>query len=162
VPLGEGAVAGLVEDPGEDLGRALRGQVLVGGADQQGADAAVRPLRVYVQVDVTLAGLRAVVDHADVGRADHLAVLLGDEGKVVGVGMGVSDVVGDGLRRVQDVRECQVADLGEALDVGSDFGAQLAHDDGHVAARYVDRAPGCLSFSCGAGQSARDLEDPHR
>lgn len=127
------------------------GQVLLGRADQESARAAAGALRVDVHVDVALAGIRAVVHEPDLGRADHLAVLLGDERPVVGVGVHVGDVVGDGVRGHHEEGEGEVADAGEALDVGSYLGTQGAHDYSHHGARYGDRREGRLSFSGGYG-----------
>ena len=51
-------------------------QVFLGGAHQEAPGAAAGRVRVHVDVEIALAGLRAVVREADLGRADDLAVLL--------------------------------------------------------------------------------------
>jgi hypothetical protein len=58
--------------------------------------------------------------------------------------------VDDGLRGDQEVGEGMTPDMDETLDVGADFGTQIADRHGHVAARYVGDAPRCLSFSGGS------------
>lgn len=147
VSLGEGAVGRLVQDPGEQSPRPVGRQMLLGGADQQGARAAPGARGVHVHVEGPLAGLRAVLGEAQLGRADDLAVLHGDQLAGVGVGPGQREAVQHGGRAEEHIGQGAVPDPDEALDVGGRLGAQVAHDDGHVSARYGRAAPVCLPFS---------------
>lgn len=154
VLLGERAVARLVQDPGEELGRAQGRQMLLGGAHQERTRAPARVAGVDVHVEVALIRLRAVVRDADLGRADRFAVLLREQRAVVGVGVRVRDVVRDGVGGVQHEGEGAVADAREALDVPSVVRADIADDHSHGVERYARGACECLSFSVPYGTIA--------
>lgn len=121
--------------------------MLFGGADEERAGAPPDALRVHVHVDVSLAGLRAVVDDSGLGGAEYLPVLLGDQRLEVGSGMGVRDVVRDARRCEQEEGERYVPDAGEGFDAGLIFGAEGSHGHCHELGRYAGRYGGCLSFS---------------
>nr|BBJ54824.1 hypothetical protein SAVMC3_74530 [Streptomyces avermitilis] len=154
-PLGERPVRGLVQHPCEQLRRAQGAEAFLGCAYQQGARAAAQPLGVHIDVEVRLSGLGAVVHQADLGRADELTVRLGQQGLVVGVGVRVPPVVGDGLGGDDEEGEGQAPDVGEALGVWPAVLAQLANDQGHGLARYAGTTGGGLRFSGGAGRALR-------
>ncbi|GGR86853.1 hypothetical protein GCM10010220_44120 [Streptomyces parvulus] len=61
----------------------------------------------------------------------------------------MDEPVHDGLRRPQDERHGEVADMGEGRDIGRIVAAQVAHKNGHVGARYGGWGTGCLLFSRG-------------
>lgn len=107
-----------------------------------------------VDVQVGLTGLRAVVRQPELGGADHLPVLLRDQGPAPGVRVGVDEPVHDRLGRPQDERHGEMADLGEGRDIGRVVGTQIAYENGHGGARYGGRAVGCLLFSRGYGTIA--------
>ncbi len=111
--------------------------MLLGGAHQQRPRAPARVPGVHVDVEIALAGHGAVVRQVHLGGADHLAVVVHrHERAVVGVGVQLGEVVGQGLRGDQDERQGGLPYAGEALQVGGGVGAQIADGHCHVRARY--------------------------
>ncbi|GAA0910327.1 hypothetical protein GCM10009549_19980 [Streptomyces thermoalcalitolerans] len=80
-------------------------------------------------------------------RADHLAVRHGDERPVMGLGGQMGEVVDERFGGDQQVGEGTVPDTGEALEVGSCIGTQVADDHSHGHARYGGGSIGRLPFS---------------
>lgn len=153
-PLGERAVLRSVQDPRQQPPRAHRRQPLLGGARQQAARAPAQMGRVYVHIDVALARYRAVVGDGQLRGADHLAVRLGDELLVVGLGRCERGHVEQGLGGADQEGQGQPSYLDESRGVRGIGGAEVAHDRCHVCARYAGRTVGCLRISGGYGTIA--------
>lgn len=152
--LRERAILRGVQHPGEQPLRAHRLQPLLGGARQQAARAPAQVLRVHVHVDVALARYRAFVGDVQLNGADHLAVRLGDQLLVVGLGRPARGVVEQGLGGADHEGQGRPSHLGEGVGVHGVGGAEVAHDQCHVCARYVGRTVGCLRISGGYGTIA--------
>lgn len=153
-PLGERAVLGGVQHPGEQPLRPHRGQALLGGAHQQTARAPAQVLRMHIHVDVALARYGAVMGDVQLRGADHLAVRLGYQPLVVGLGRRVRGVVEQGLGGADHEGQRPPSYVGEGLGVRSVGGTEVAHDHCHVSARYAGGAGSRLRIFGGCGTIA--------